>query len=267
LLGTLRLADGAVPFHGEIDRALGIAAFELDLLDPGIDEGDVVDLGVEVVEAGGQRVVPNADAADRHQRHGELTAIRRAFLRRFAIGRLLGLEIAEIDAGPGVGFDHADFPRLDLRRFAGRDIPEVAVQPILSRCQDGNLRPLLAAMRQEHPRFEHLRCRDRLAGKLGSVGRGVGERVERCPEGLVGLQRGAVLRGEEPVFARLDLDDPLHLDVVDDVQHRLEMKARRDDAGLRPHLAVDGDDVTVLQRRAQIVLRDHPHLVLPDVYV
>ena len=125
--GAFDLVEVALLVQREIDEAAGVAALVFPGLHAGIDEGHVIGVAIEVIGAGQQRVLPQADAAFWHQRHRE------------SLGIVLGLAHAHhflAAVQPGlldVGLDDADLSRRDDGRrglLIDADVEEILVEAV-----------------------------------------------------------------------------------------------------------------------------------------
>src|SRR5947209_6758650 len=125
LLGAA-LLELALRIDGQRDAGALVAAGVGPYLRPGIDFGHRERIGVEIVFARLERLFPHADTADRDDRRGEALHAAAWVVGTpddLAIGRLLGLQRAEIDIRPDVRLDDADKARRDFLRVPLIDAP------------------------------------------------------------------------------------------------------------------------------------------------
>jgi hypothetical protein len=213
---ALRLGQIARLVEAQIDVTSFIATLEFPGLHAGAHHRDLIGLLVGVIAAGLQGFFPDADAADRDKDGGELAFI--CFLRgdgfaarirryRFLIagGRLICDQVAEMHGIDDVGLDAPDETLGDIDGVIDAELPEIGVEPVISRRQDRRLRPTLAAMGQEVLGVEHI--------QLMFSGKSVGQV-------LIGPKRRPVLGVQEPVFARWDGDHFFVFDLINDVDGR-----------------------------------------------
>ena len=231
-LGPLFLRDVALLIDRQIDHALGVAAL-VDLgADARVDQRHLVGLPVEVVGAGEQRLLPDADAALGNQRHGQSA---------LDLGALRGGRDLLLDAH-GIGLHRVAFHDADAaggndgrpRALGDPHAKQVVVDAIAAGLQHGLLRSLEAAGGEKRFGIQH-------RGDLVV-------RERRRDEHAFG-HRGAVDRGQFPVEAIWNVHDRKLLDLVQHMDQRNDVESGTEDAGLRAFLATDADDATARQLR------------------
>ena len=241
-----RLGQVARLIEAEIDVALLIAALEFPGLHAGAHHRDLVGRFIGVIAAWLQRLFPDADAADRHKDGGQLAFIGFCFsggdgfaarIRRhhllLAGGRLVRVQIAEMHRVDDVGFDDADKAFGDIHGVIDAEVPEIGVEPVISRRQDRRLRSSLAAMGEKVIGVEHI--------QLMPGGKRIGQK-------LIGPQWRPVLGVQKAVFTRRDGNDLLVFDLIDDIDEKPRMPAGGEDLGLRTLFSIRRDDVLARQR-------------------
>src|SRR5215472_17474652 len=136
ILGALRLREVAGLVEAEVDVSLFVPAFEFPGLHAGAHHRDLVGCLVDVIAPGLQRLLPDADAADRHEDRGEFAFVGFTVLvgNGFTAGvgrhhlllagaRLVCNEVAEMDGIDDVGFDDADSAFCNVDGVLDRQIP------------------------------------------------------------------------------------------------------------------------------------------------
>ena len=140
---------------------------------PGLHAGahhrDLIGLLIGVIAARLQSFFPDADATDRDKDGGELAFIGFCFfggdgfaarIRRhrllIASGRLICDQVTEMYGVDDVGLNDPDETLGDIDGGIDAELPEIGVEPVISRRQDRRLRPTLAAMGQEVLGVEHI---------------------------------------------------------------------------------------------------------------
>jgi hypothetical protein len=227
--------------EAEIDVALLVAALELPGLHAGAHHRDLVGCFIGVVAAGLQRLFPDADATDWDKDGGQLAFIGLCLLGGdgfaaricrhhllLAGGRLVRGQIAEMDRVNDIGFNDADKAFGDIDGVVDAEVPQIGVEPVISRRQDRGLRSPLAVMGEKVVGVEHI--------QLMPGGKGIGQK-------LVRPQWRSILGVEKPVFARRDGNDLFVFDLINDIDEKPGMPAGGEDLGLRTLFSTRRDDV------------------------
>src|SRR5262249_26495344 len=148
--------------------------------------------------------------------------------------RPVGDQVPEMYAIDDIGLYDADGSFGDIDCVVNREIPEIGVEAVIPWRQNRGLRPPLAAVNEEVFGVEHI--------ELVFGWKGVGKE-------LVGPPRRAVLGAQEAVFTGGDRDDLLVFNLINDIDEKPRVPARREDLGLRPFFSISRDDVLAGQRR------------------
>src|SRR5215469_8548649 len=137
-----------------------------------------------------------------------------------------------------VGFDHADEACFDFLRGSFGVVPQIAIEAIFARRKHGKLWAALATVLEECHRIEHAEP---------EFGR------KRIGERLAGPQWRTIAGDEDADFVRRDTDFcRTGVDRIDDIDQPPEVKARRENFGLRAVLTIDGHNFPLAQRTATI---------------
>jgi hypothetical protein len=195
----LRLRKIAGLIEAQIDVASFVPPLEFPGLHAGARHRDLIGLLIGVIAAWLQSFFPDADATDRNKDGSELAFIGFCFFGGdgfaarigrhrllIASGRLICDQVAEMHGVDDVGLNDPYETLGDIDGVIDAEVPEVRVEPVISRRQDRRLRPTLAAMGQEVFGVEHI--------QLMLSGKGVGQE-------LIGPKRRPVFGVQEPVFA------------------------------------------------------------------
>jgi len=185
-----------------------------------------------------QRILPDADASDRHNRSFQAPLALVLVADHIAVRGLVGSQRAKIDIGPDVGFDDPDEAGRHVLGVLDVHLPQVVVQGIFAGREYGKLRAALAAVAQERLGIEHR--------KANVLRERIGERLAR-PKGRT------VLGGEHADLAIGNLGLGLGcIHVVEHIQQQRDLKPRAENARLRAVLAIDRHDLTARERSASI---------------
>ena len=151
-----------------------------------------------------------------------------------------------------IGLDDADKAFGDIHSVIDAEVPEIRVEPVISRRQDGRLRAPLAAVSEEIFGVEHVQL---------MLGR------KRVGQELIGTKRRPIFRVQEPVFTRWNGNDLFVLDLIDHIDEKPGMPAGGQDLGLRTLFSIGRDDVLARQRGGPVNLVQYRNLIRFNVNI